>query len=53
MQNYRRFLGLLITLMLLLPCVPAYAAPPSFSDSGGHWAEAAILRWSGLGALNG
>lgn len=52
MPNYRRFLALLIALLLLLPSIPARAAQ-GFSDVEGHWGKAAILRWSGIGVLSG
>ena len=53
MLNFRKVFVLLLALAILLPCVPGSAAPASFSDIEGHWAGAAILRWSEMGVLNG
>ncbi len=53
MLKRHRIAALLLAITLLIPYVPARAAAPSFSDIGGHWANAAILRWSGMGVLSG
>ena len=56
MKNNRRLKKMFACIMascLLLAHIPALAAPPSFSDVSGHWAQAAILRWSEAGVING
>ena len=52
MKHCRRIITLLLILVLLLLNIPAHAEQ-GFSDISGHWAEAAILRWNGLGILSG
>lgn len=48
----KKLLSVLLTLALVLSFVPvAFAA--NFADTKGHWAEAAIERWSGYGIVNG
>ena len=51
----KRFLSLLLPLTLLCGlCVPSVlAAEIGYSDTQGHWAEAAIKRWSGYGVVQG
>ena len=48
-----KFLALTLALVLVLLCIPTPAAAATFSDISGHWAEAAILRWSEMGVLSG
>lgn len=45
------FLALVLTLGLVT--VPSSAAGGKFKDTSGHWAEAAIDRWSGYGVVQG
>lgn len=54
-QASRKILSLLLSLTLLCGlCVPSVSAAESgFSDTQGHWAEAAIHRWSGYGVVQG
>lgn len=50
-----KFLSLLLSLALLCGlCVPpVFAAENRYSDTRGHWAEAAVERWSGYGVIQG
>lgn len=50
-----KILSLLLSAAILCgPCVPpARAAESPYSDTQGHWAEAAIDRWSGYGVVQG
>jgi len=43
----------MLALFLLFLSAPVSASAPVFSDVSGHWAEAAVLRWSEIGILNG
>lgn len=50
-----KFLSLLLSLALLCGlCVPPVSAAENrYSDTRGHWAEAAVERWSGYGVIQG
>lgn len=54
-QKTGKFLSLMLSLALLCGlCVPPVSAAESrYSDTQGHWAEAAIERWSGYGVIQG
>lgn len=53
----KKLLSLVLTLAMVLSLVPlsALAAAPEggYQDTKGHWAEAAIDRWSGYGIVEG
>lgn len=50
-----KFLSLLLSMALLCGlCVPLVSAAENrYSDTRGHWAEAAVERWSGYGVIQG
>lgn len=54
-QRSRKILSVLLALTMLCSlCVPtASAAESRYRDTQGHWAEAAIERWSGYGVVQG
>ena len=50
----RKLLSIVLALCLTLTLLPtATLAAGSYADTNGHWAEAAIERWSGYGILQG
>lgn len=51
----RKILAALLTLVMVfsLLSVSAWAEETTYSDVAGHWAQAAILRWSDYGVLQG
>lgn len=50
----RKLLSIVLALCLTLTLLPtATFAAGSYADTNGHWAEAAIERWSGCGILQG
>ncbi len=50
----RKLLSIVLALCLTLTLLPtATFAAGSYADTNGHWAEAAIERWSGYGILQG
>jgi len=54
MNKTFNFIALFLTLALLIPCqLQTAAAEPIYTDISGHWAEAAIMRWSELGIIKG
>ena len=54
MSQLKRTLTLLLTLALTLGLLSApAAADEGYRDTHGHWAEAAIDRWSGYGVVEG
>lgn len=54
-KQHGKILSLFLALALLAGlCVPpALAAESRYNDTKGHWAEAAIERWSGYGVVQG
>ena len=54
MKNSKKILSVFLTLAMMLSLMPmALAAESSYQDTEGHWAEAAIERWSGFGVIQG
>ena len=54
MKTRKKIVSILLTFMLLIGLMPtALAAESSYQDTNGHWAEAAIERWSGYGVIQG
>lgn len=54
MKRLKRIPAILLTLVLALGlATPALAAESRYNDTEGHWAEAAIERWSGYGVVQG
>ena len=49
----RKLLSLLMALTMALSLVPVSALAASYGDTAGHWAQAAIERWSGYGIVTG
>lgn len=51
----RKILAALLTLVMVFSLLPvsAWAEETTYSDVAGHWAQAAILRWSDYGVLQG
>lgn len=49
----RRFVAVLLSLCLILAFIPVSAMAVEFDDAQGHWAEAAIDRWSDAGVVSG
>lgn len=51
----RKILAALLTLVMVFSLLPvsAWAEETTYSDVAGHWAQAAILRWSEYGVLQG
>lgn len=49
----RRFIAVLLSLCLILAFIPVSAMAVEFDDAQGHWAEAAIDRWSDAGVVSG
>lgn len=51
----KRTLALILAIILVLGTVPAtaFTAGARYSDTSGHWASAAIERWSDRGVLSG
>ena len=49
----RRFVAVLLSLCLILAFIPVSAMAVEFDDAQGHWAEAAIDRWSDVGVVSG
>ena len=51
----RKLLSMLLSVCMVAATVPvmAFAADSSYSDTDGHWAEAAINRWSDAGVVKG
>lgn len=50
----RKLLSIVLALCLTLTLLPTMSvAAGSYADTNGHWAEAAIERWSGYGILQG
>lgn len=49
----RRFVAVLLGLCLILAFIPVSAMAVEFDDAQGHWAEAAIDRWSDAGVVSG
>lgn len=51
----RKILAALLTLVMVFSLLPvsAWAEETIYSDVAGHWAQAAILRWSDYGVLQG
>lgn len=50
----RKLLSIVLAFCLTLTLLPtATLAAGSYADTNGHWAEAAIERWSGYGILQG
>ncbi len=46
---YKRIVMVLV--LLQITCVGAYGS--QFTDTGGHWAEEIIVKWSDLGLISG
>ena len=54
MRNSKKILSVFLALAMILSLMPmALAAESSYQDTEGHWAEAAIERWSGFGVIQG
>ncbi len=54
MNSLRKRIGsMLISIALILGLLPAFASAVGYSDISGHWAKAAIARWSENGVLKG
>lgn len=54
MKTRKKIVSILLVFMLLISLVPtALAAESSYQDTKGHWAEAAIERWSDYGVIQG
>lgn len=49
----RRFVAVLLSLCLILAFIPVSVMAVEFDDAQGHWAEAAIDRWSDAGVVSG
>ena len=49
----QRFVAVLLSLCLILAFIPVSAMAVEFDDAQGHWAEAAIDRWSDAGVVTG
>ena len=51
----KRALALILTILLVFGIVPTtvFAAQTHYNDTSGHWASAAIERWSDYGVLSG
>ena len=49
----RRFVAVLLSLCLVMALIPVSAMAVEFDDAQGHWAEAAIDRWSDAGVVSG
>ena len=51
----RKLLSMLLSVCMVAATVTvmAFAADSSYSDTDGHWAEAAINRWSDAGVVKG
>lgn len=49
----RRFVAVLLSLCLILAFIPVSAMAVEFDDTQGHWAAAAIDRWSDAGVVSG
>lgn len=49
----KRFASVLLSLCLILALIPVSAMAVEFDDAQGHWAEAAIDRWSDAGVVSG
>lgn len=49
----KKLLSLLLVFVLVVGLLPMSAFAANFSDTEGHWAEAAIDRWSSYGVVNG
>ncbi len=53
-KKAKRILSILVSVVMLLGLsVPAMAVQGGYADTKGHWAEAAINRWSGYGIVEG
>jgi S-ribosylhomocysteine lyase LuxS involved in autoinducer biosynthesis len=53
MSRAKRLLGIAICIAMLISLFPTVAAAASFSDTGGHWAEAVIDKWADNGVAHG
>lgn len=54
MNTRKKFVSILLAFVLVISLMPtALAAESSYQDTDGHWAEAAIQRWSGYGVIQG
>lgn len=49
----KKFLGVIISVMLMLGCVTVSASEAAYKDTGTHWAKDCINEWSELGILTG
>lgn len=49
----KRFAAVLLSLCLILALIPVSALAVDFDDTQGHWAAAAIDRWSDAGVVSG
>lgn len=49
----QRFVAVLLSLCLVMALIPVSAMAVEFDDAQGHWAEAAIDRWSDAGVVSG
>ncbi len=52
-KQLRRILSLTLALALMAAFWPMALAEGTYTDIAGHWAKAAIEKWSGLGILKG
>ena len=51
--NFTKAFSFILSLVLLVSHLPVATAADVYSDTGGHWAKAAIEKWSGLDILKG
>ena len=49
----KRMFAMLLALCMLLSLLPAKLLAAEFSDTQGHWSEAAVDRWSANGVVHG
>lgn len=49
----KRIISLLLAAAMLVTLMPAAFAAGTYSDTDGHWGEAAIDRWSSYGVIGG
>ena len=53
-SNLKTSIGsILISIIMIISLFPASASAAGYSDISGHWAKAAIVRWSDYGILKG
>src|SRR5690554_6354564 len=52
-KRNRNLIAIVLTIYLFCTLSPAFATGETFTDIGGHWAEAAISRWMSKNILKG